>query len=213
MAAQITIVGCGPGAADYLTPAAIHAVEHARVMVGAQRLLDLFPDSNAERIPLSGKIEDTLSKIETRMAVSEIAVLVSGDPGLFSLAGLVVKRFGRGSCRVIPGISSVQAAFAAIGINWADAQIISAHKQDPESAPNTLRNADKIAILAGRRAALKWIADLGRKLGPGRRIFVCEDLTLDEEQVREVTVQELPEVEAGSRTVVLIVRDRVLEGF
>ena len=35
---SITIVGCGPGSADYLMPVAHKAIAHAQVLVGAQRL-------------------------------------------------------------------------------------------------------------------------------------------------------------------------------
>ncbi len=42
---SISIVGCGPGSLDYLTPAALRAIEEAEVLVGAIRLLDLFPAS------------------------------------------------------------------------------------------------------------------------------------------------------------------------
>ena len=46
----IVIVGCGPGSPEYLTAAAIRAVQEAEVLVGAQRLLDLFPEHPGERI-------------------------------------------------------------------------------------------------------------------------------------------------------------------
>ena len=47
---SISIVGCGPGSLDYLTPATLRAVEEAEVLVGAKRLLDLFPASPADRV-------------------------------------------------------------------------------------------------------------------------------------------------------------------
>ncbi len=208
---KIAVVGCGPGSVDYVTKAALKAVEQADVLIGAQRLLDLFPASQAERVIVSGKIADALDAIETRIQTSSIAVLVTGDPGLFSLAKLVIKRFGRDRCRVIPGISSIQAAFAQIGLDWADATIISAHRQDPE--PDlSLRTAEKIAVLAGRKQSLKWIADhLLKGYTRDRRIFVMENLTLDGETVREVRLDELATLNAAPSTVVVIVRASLLE--
>ena len=47
----IVIVGCGPGSPDYLTAAAIRAVQEAEVLVGARRLLELFPAHPGERYP------------------------------------------------------------------------------------------------------------------------------------------------------------------
>jgi len=187
------------------------AVEQADVLVGAERLLDLFPTSRAERIIVGGKIADALDAIQSRFQDQSIAVLVSGDPGLFSLSKLVIRRFGRDRCRVIPGISSIQAAFAQIGLDWADAAIISAHKQDPEPAP-WLRTADKIAVLGGREQSLKWIADnLFTDSEGDRRVFVMENLTLENETIREVRPHELATLGAGPSTVVLIVRESLLE--
>lgn len=212
MAVKITIVGCGPGSPDYLTPAAIRAVHQAEVLVGAQRLLDLFPDSGAERLPVGGDIDMSVELIAVHSQLKSVAVLVTGDPGLFSLARRVVERFGRESCEVVPGISSAQVAFARLGLDWADAKFISAHKENPDQALlECLRNEDKLAVYAGRREAVEWIAGLAGKIEGDRRIFVCQDLTLDSEKVLEVSAEQLAGLEVGSRTVVLIVNKAMLE--
>ncbi|MGA2035789.1 MAG: SAM-dependent methyltransferase, partial [Thermoguttaceae bacterium] len=43
----LVIVGCGPGAPEYLTDAARQAVAQAEVLVGSARLLALFPDGKS----------------------------------------------------------------------------------------------------------------------------------------------------------------------
>lgn len=207
----ITIVGCGPGAPDYVTPAAAKAVYAADLLLGAQRLLDLFPTTPAERIVVTGKISNALDELKRKREYHSIAVLVTGDPGLFSLAKLVIKHFGRDRCTVIPGVSSVQVAFAQIGLDWADARIVSAHKQDPEPDP-TLHAAEKIAILGGRKESLAWIANyLLEDSSLVRRIFVMENLTLENQQVREVKHHELATLSAAPSTVVLIVAKSLLD--
>lgn len=207
----ITIVGCGPGSLDYVTPAAVRAVEQADVLVGTKRLLDLFPSSPAERIDIGSEVRQIVEKIEAIPVGRRIAVLVTGDPGLFSLAALVLRRFGRDGCRVIPGISSVQTAFAMIGLSWSDARIVSAHKDNPKIDPLSA-SADKIAVLGGRKTSMKWIADnLLQGETSDRRIFVMEDLTLETERIREVSPGELAAMEVSSRAVVLIVKKSALQ--
>jgi precorrin-6B methylase 1 len=49
-----------------------------------------------------------------------------------------------------------------------------------------------------------------RELGDGRRIFLCEELTLPEEKIREVTAGELTEVPVSSRAIILIIRGELL---
>jgi cobalt-precorrin-7 (C5)-methyltransferase len=203
---RITIVGCGPGSPDYVAPAARKAVGDADVLVGAARLLAMFPFTGEERIVVNSAIEDTLQRIGAVADDKRIAVLVTGDPGIFSLGRRVIARFGRENCRVIPGISAVHAAFAAIGLDWADARIISAHKDDPDSVP-PIAEWDKIAVLGGRETSLEWIAaHLPADSAQERRIFACENLTLDDERITEIRPEKLAEVKAASRTVVLIVK-------
>lgn len=203
----ITIVGCGPGAIDYITPAAMRCIREADVLVGAGRLLDLFPDCRAERIPVSVDIEDILSRIEARRHTSRVAVLVTGDPGICSLAQPVLRRFGLPACRVVPGISSIQVAFARLGLDWLDARLINAHGGDPDVSASELEAVDKIAVLAGRLESMQWIARLASRLSAERRIVVLEDLTLDTERIREVSAQQLAEIDASSRTIVLLIKE------
>jgi precorrin-6y C5,15-methyltransferase (decarboxylating) CbiE subunit len=208
---SIFIVGCGPGSLDYLTSAALRAIEQAEVLVGARRLLDLFPSSPAERITVNADIDEALDDLAKRADRQRVAVLVTGDPGLFSLAKLVIERFGLARCRVIPGVSSVQTAFARIGIDWADARIISVHKEYP-ALDLQLLETPKIAILCGREGSTKWIADhLLTCEATGRRIFVCQNLTMDDEQILEVDPADLATLNVGPSTIVLVIRGKVFQ--
>ena len=202
----ILIVGCGPGAPDFLTPAARKAIAGAEVLVGASHLLDLFPKHPAERIRVQADIPKILEEIAVRLHRLKIAVLVTGDPGLYSLAQPVLKRFGRESCEVIPGISSLQVAFARLGLDWVNARIIDAHGENPEIDSAFLAQAEKIAIFAGRAEAIKWVANLVRALGEGYTIYVCENLTLEGEKIRQVKAEDLRNLAVSPRTIVLLIK-------
>jgi cobalt-precorrin-7 (C5)-methyltransferase len=210
IARRITIVGCGPGAPEYVTPAAIAAVEKADLLIGTERLVRLFSPRPTQPVVVNSTVEQALDAIEQRPDCKNVAVLVTGDPGIFSLARLVIERFGREQCRVIPGISSVQAAFARIGLDWVDVKIISVHKEDPHPDDSLLKS-DKIAVLLGRAGSLRWVADHIVENAPAdRRIFVFENLTMDDELVREARREELRELHVSSRTVVLIIKGDLL---
>jgi cobalt-precorrin-7 (C5)-methyltransferase len=209
---KCTIVGCGPGSEDYLTPVAHNAVEQANVIVGSKRLLELFPKSRAEKVAVEAHIEEVLDLVASRPDSEAIVFLVTGDPGIFSLSKLVLERFGRDFCTVIPGVSSVQAAFAKLALDWADARIISAHKDNPSDQEwRSARACSKIAVLTGRKAALEWLAGAVLELKDRRRLFVCEDLTLASENVRETTADELADLDLSSRTIILILKSELLE--
>lgn len=207
---SIIIAGCGPGSVEYLTPAIRKAVERAEVLVGARRLLDLFPGHRAEKIVVGSDIENILGDIDSRRGSRQIVVLVTGDPGLCSLARPILKRFGRKTCEVIPGISSVQVAFARIGIDWLDARIIDAHGENPDLKPESLINEGKIAIFAGRSEAIRWVAGIVKAIGKGRRVYLCENLTLENEEISQVQPDDLEKMKASSRSIILIIKEEEL---
>lgn len=206
---RIALIGCGPGAASYVTGEARTAVMAADALIGAQRLLDLFPESRAQRIVVRGSIEATIEAV-ARHRDAGAAVLVTGDPGIASLARGVIAHFGRDACRIIAGVSSVQVAFACLGVDWTDARIVSAHGAAPTIEFSSLAAECKIAILAGSGLAVAWAADLAEYLGTGWRLFLAGNLTLPEECVREIVPYELRAGTLPSLSVLVFLRSHCL---
>jgi cobalt-precorrin-7 (C5)-methyltransferase len=206
---RITIAGCGPGALDHLTPAARTAIEGAEVLAGASRLLALFPASQAERIVVGSDIPKTLDQLAIHVNRRKVVVLVSGDPGVCSLAQPVIQRFGWESCRVIPGISSVQVAFARLGLDWTDALVISAHHHAPDIDFAPLAGKPRIALLAGNSSTWPWVVELAGHLSQTHNIFVCQDLTLAEERVSRVDSAELAMSKLSPQSVLLFIGKKI----
>lgn len=207
----ITIIGCGPGSAEYLTQTARQAAEQADFMIGSRRLLELFPEAACEKVAEGADTGKVIIEIETRLGKGKIAVLVSGDPGLHSLARPVIRRFGSAQCRIVPGVSSVQLAFARIGLEWHDAKIISAHAADPAMGFDELYAENKIAVLGGRKESASWVRGLAENLDDSRVIFALENLSLPNEKVEEVKQWELGGREYASMTIFLIIRRDLLK--
>lgn len=209
--ARITIAGCGPGHADYISAAVHNAVTRAEVVVGAQHLLTLLSPSMAlttTQIAVGGDIQAALDAMES-YATQRIVVLVSGDTGLFSLARSVQNRFGPQQCQLIPGISSIQVACARLSLDWNDLRILSAHGRKPQVDINELRQWHKIALLAGTSKATHFAADLLDQLGSDYRAIACENLTWPTEQIRSLTADELRSTALASRTIVLLLTEEV----
>lgn len=121
---ELVVVGAGPGSTELLTPAAQAAIKDADAVVAAPRHAQLVPPS---KLIVMGKLADTLAEIERRLKTGSVAVVVSGDPGLFSLLPRLKQRFPAVRLRVIPGVSSVQAFCARLGESWEQARILSGH--------------------------------------------------------------------------------------
>ena len=209
---KIKIVGCGPGSPAFVTPAASKAVDSANVIMGAHKLLDLFPQSMAAREPLGRNLSDSIDAIANHIENNRVvAVLVSGDPGVFSIARLVVKRYGRDACEVIPGVSSVQVAFARLGLDWHDCRLISAHKEVPALDLAQLYDQfRKLAIFASSATAGAWIASSFKDCNPLPKAVVFQNLTLDDEKMDVLNVMELESFEMGSSSIIILVDQEYL---
>jgi precorrin-6y C5,15-methyltransferase (decarboxylating) CbiE subunit len=202
------VVGCGPGAAEYVSEAARRAVARSEVLAGSRRLLQLFPQHPGPRIATDGRISAAADEIAgLARSGKTVAVLVAGDPGLFSFARNVMAAVGVEQCEITPGVSSVQVAFARLGLDWADARLLSAHGRTPETPIEELRRWEKIAVLAGDRAAISWAAAAAERLRQTHVVWLCEDLTLPSERVRQLTPEELARADASSLAIVLLIRD------
>lgn len=212
MEKKLFIVGCGPGSPDYLTPVALKAIQSASVILGVRKLLDLFPDVNAQRIVLGRNISEAVNKISMYIETQVVAVLVSGDPGLFSLARLVVDKYGRDSCEIIPGISSAQTAFARLGLSWHDARLISAHKKVPEDDPVALyREFRKLAIFAGNAQTGKWLASSFVNFTDKPDVVVCENLTLQDEKITHLRIGDLESFEIEPSSIIIVLDREMLK--
>lgn len=187
---QLVIVGCGPGDPALLTGEAGVAVAQAEVLVGAQRLLAMFPDSTAERVPFSGNLDRLVETVGAMAQSRSIAVLVSGDPGVCSLARRFVDAFGVERCRIIPGISSIQLACARLGLNWWNARIVSAHGRIPEEDMAVLARHETVVLLAGGRTSVEWVVGFLHSMEKTHAIWLLRDLSLPEETVETVTARQ-----------------------
>ena len=183
------------------------ATARAEVLAGSRRLLDLFPEHPGLRLAVGADLGSLLDGVAQQHAAGRsVAVLVSGDPGLFSLAAKLVRRFGREPCEIVPGVSSVQVAFARLGVDWVEARILSAHARIPQVAVEELARHDKIAILAGTPEALGWAAQLAGALRISHTAYLCENLTLEDERVQAVAPEDLAAADASSLSIVLLIR-------
>ncbi len=122
---SIYVISMGPGAEELIAPEAAAALQEAEAVYCADRYRHFVPPEKAFSLtPLSAAL-DQIEK-DAAAGVSS-AVLVSGDAGFYSALEMLAGRFGREKLAVIPGISSVSAFCARLGISWQRARLLSAH--------------------------------------------------------------------------------------
>lgn len=186
-------LGCGPGAAEYVTPRVQIIAQHSQILVGCPRSLALFSSSAATQWVYQNNLEDLLQRVQEALAAGlRIAWLCTGDTSLFSVARLVRQKVGHEHCRLEPGVSSVQLACARLGLDWARLRIISAHGRFPLwPEPAELVGIQSVAILAGSPQCLQSICDWAEQHTQYSQLWVCADLSLAEEHIQSIPLHEL----------------------
>lgn len=124
---QLTIIGGGAGTADYILPAARKAIQQADCVIASERFLKELQISNGEKLD---KLSAFLDELPNRIQSGNIAVIVSGDPLLYSLCGTIQKKYPTIKLHVIAGISSLQLLGSAFGLPMEHAAVLSLHGRD-----------------------------------------------------------------------------------
>ncbi|UXI78123.1 precorrin-6y C5,15-methyltransferase (decarboxylating) subunit CbiE [Streptomyces vinaceusdrappus] len=198
---MITVVGMGAGA-----PPGADVAAGAELVVGGRRHLDAvrLPE-RAERVVL-GALAPALDTVAEYVAEGRpVTVLASGDPGFFGIVRVLAERFGAQRLDVRPGVSSVAAAFARVGLPWDDAVVASAHGRDLRTAVNLCRAHPKVAVLTGPGAGP---AELGAALRTDARVLVVASaLGSGEERVERVTPAEAAGRDWGAAVSVVLCLD------
>ncbi|MFJ4803094.1 precorrin-6y C5,15-methyltransferase (decarboxylating) subunit CbiE [Streptomyces murinus] len=198
MADRVTVIGWD---GSPLTEAARSALGAATLVAGAAHHLAL-PEVPplAERIRL-GSVALAARRIAGHRGTA--VVLADGDPGFFGVVRtLRAPEFGL-EVEVVPGVSSVAAAFARAGMPWDDAQVVVAHPRTLRRAVNVCRAHAKVAVLTSPGAGP---AELGLLLAGVHRTFViCEELGTEREQVSVVTSDNAPDHTWRDPNVVIVI--------
>ncbi len=131
MSGCLWVVGLGPGGVDYLTPAAREAIAGAEVVAGYKAYLQLAepvltPGQEILSSGMTKELERAGQALDLALAGRRVALISSGDPGIYAMAAVVYEEarnrglaFGDGpgelDLRVIPGVPAVAAAAALLG--------------------------------------------------------------------------------------------------
>ncbi|MEA5450082.1 precorrin-3B C(17)-methyltransferase [Leptolyngbya sp. CCNP1308] len=124
---HLALVGTGPGDLNQITPAAKAAISQADVVIGYGLYIDQIrplcrPGQIVEPWPITQERQRADRAIDLARWGLSVAVVSSGDCGIYGMAGLVLEQLqGTGwdgatpSVEVFPGISALQAAAARVG--------------------------------------------------------------------------------------------------
>ncbi|MDU0477678.1 precorrin-3B C(17)-methyltransferase [Staphylococcus chromogenes] len=122
-AGEVVVVGLGPGSHRWTTPEAIAELRKATDIVGYSTYVNRVPERPGQRRHLSdNKVETERAAMALDLAKrgARVAVVSSGDPGVFAMAAAVLETaddelWRDVPVRVVPGMTAAQAVASRVG--------------------------------------------------------------------------------------------------
>lgn len=215
--AKLNIVGIGPGNADYVTPIARKIVSEAQIVIGAQRSLNLFnKDLYGETRELTAKNLHELLRysVESTKKGKNVVILSTGDPGFSGLLRSILNTnlITPSEINVVPGISAIQACAAKLSLCWEEVGLFTFHQGNISATKKAellacLKTGKNVMLLPDSKIfSPKKIATylIESSLDPNTSVFICENLTLDNEKITESTLEEVSITDFGTLCVMVI---------
>jgi precorrin-3B C17-methyltransferase len=121
---SVSVIGIGPGGAEHLTAKAVTALRAAECVVGYTRYVELIaPLVEGKEIFATGmtqEVQRCAKAIELSLSGRRVAVVSSGDAGIYGMAGLVLQLALEEDgpappIEVIPGVPAFVSAASILG--------------------------------------------------------------------------------------------------
>ncbi len=203
----LIVAGIGPGDKDYILPKALHAIQTSHYLVGGRRALADFASPSQETYPITGKLSPLADWLEDALTKGDVTVMVSGDPGYYSLLPWLKKRFPSHPIEVIPGISSVQACFCLVKEPWQGALWLSFHGRVPEEKDTAYAAGKKMAFLTDHEHNPAYIAHYLIEQGwpKDTRCAAAEHISYENQHLTETTLEEMQSLEGYGESVMVVI--------
>ncbi|WP_209341268.1 precorrin-3B C(17)-methyltransferase [Flavonifractor sp. AGMB03687] len=119
---KVTVIGLGPGGGADLTGRARAALEACDLIVGYTAYIELvkpdFPEKEVLSTGMRREVDRCRAAVEAALTGKDVAVVCSGDSGVYGMAGLiyeVAQEYDPIEIEVIPGITAACGGAAVLG--------------------------------------------------------------------------------------------------
>jgi len=202
---KIYVIGAGVEGQEGFSRRALDIIGQAHVLFGRARLLSLFPDFPGEKIDIDQDFSEVVNRLKT--CEGPAVVLASGDPLFFGIGRQLLRNFREDELEFVPNVSSVQYAFAKLGLPWDDAVFLSCKGHEPEDVADRIIASDKVALLTDARNTPAVIArEMLERGHEGYAAYLCENLGTPQERIVRTDVAGLPAEPAAPLNVLVLVK-------
>ncbi|MGY0499768.1 precorrin-3B C(17)-methyltransferase [Nocardia sp. FBN12] len=221
---EVVVVGLGPGDTDWTTPQVTAALAEATDLVGYTTYINRVPERAGQRRHASdNKVESERAAMALDLAKrgARVAVISSGDPGVFAMAAAVLEvsaepQFKDVPVRVLPGLTAANAVASRVGapLGHDYAMISLSDRLKPWDVVaqrlSAVAAADMaIAIYNPASSQRRWQVGAMRDVllehrPPQTPVVLGRDVGGPTETVRVITLGELDPDEVDMRTLLII---------
>ena len=118
----VSVVGLGPGDAQFLTAQARHALQEADVLCGYTVYIDLvrplYPEKECYTTGMTREIDRCRWALDTARAGRDVALVCSGDAGVYGMASPLLElaeEYPDVNVEVVPGLTAALSGGAVLG--------------------------------------------------------------------------------------------------
>lgn len=116
---KLYAVGIGPGEYEGMTIKAVNAIKNADVIVGYTVYCDLlkphFPEKEFIATPMMKEVERCNIALDLTKSGKNVAMVCSGDAGIYGMASLLIELSDGVDIEVIPGVTAAVSGSALLG--------------------------------------------------------------------------------------------------
>jgi cobalt-precorrin 5A hydrolase/precorrin-3B C17-methyltransferase len=224
---ELMVAGMGPGDARFVTIEARAAIDAAEVIIGYWLYVELLPDSwKRGKIVESfgmGEEEDRVARAFSYVESGYRVVLVSGgDATVFGMASLCLSTapasVGPGRIKVIPGITALQAAGAAMGAPYSNGFAVVSMSDYLQPWRDVLRALEgacesglAVAIYNPVSKGLPEKLEEVRRIFASRRAVIVRDAGRQGETLAEMPVADITPEKLDMRSFIFVLSPNAVE--
>lgn len=115
---KLRVIGIGPGSIKNMSLRALKAIEDSEVIVGYNKYIDMIKElvENKELYSTGMKGEEARCKEALKLCENKnVALISTGDAGIYGMAGLILELRTNEDVEIIPGITASSAAGSILG--------------------------------------------------------------------------------------------------
>lgn len=116
---KLYVIGIGPGGLEHMTLKAKQAIEESNIIVGYNKYIDmikpLVEDKELFSTGMRGEEARCRKALELSKENNTVALISTGDSGIYGMAGLILQMQEDESVEIIPGVTAASAAGSVIG--------------------------------------------------------------------------------------------------